>query len=154
MNYRGGTRPGTSAPKSRVPPALNRVPPTTGGPGIYWKKYVHVNIKIHESVIQMLVTFYLGRASIATTGRPLNDRTNRYYTFVWVMTEGLTHLFSEAWPLGAKAVWPSPASLVVKDQHGMSKVGMDLPFSWICWNMLSNLSILIRWDVVVRSLFR
>jgi len=47
LNSRGGTRPGVSAPKSRVPPALNRVPPTTG------------------------------RASIAAVGRPLNDRTNR-----------------------------------------------------------------------------
>ena len=48
LNYRGATRPGVSAPKSRVPPALNRVPATTG------------------------------RASIAAGGRPLNDRTNRY----------------------------------------------------------------------------
>merc|ERR1719180_523148 len=48
VNSRGAARPGVSAAaKSRVPPALNRVPPTTG------------------------------RASIAAGARPLNDRTNR-----------------------------------------------------------------------------
>ena len=36
LTYRGGTRPGASAaPKSRVPPALNRVPPTTGSSNIH-----------------------------------------------------------------------------------------------------------------------
>ena len=83
-------------------------------------------MKSLKSAVQMLRRiFNVGRASIAAVGRPLNDRTNRYQTFTGVRIEELTQVFSEAWALGAKGVWRRPASLVGKDQHGMSKVGID-----------------------------
>ena len=140
LNSRSGARPGVSAPKSRVPPALNRVPPTTGSPKAQYPlsmKNMCVSIWKSHCTNARCNT---GRASIAAVGRPFNDRTNRFQqqTFAWVMIKYLTEEFPEARALEAKGAWRHPTKLVGKDQHGMSKVWFKtslflLGFAGIPW---------------------